>query len=579
MKNIEKLPSFETAKLSKFVFGDPEAKSDEILASCFQPIRGVEEFLGGSKSIVLGERGSGKSALFKLISDGTLEFKYEPKDKPRKLVVVPIDDDLEYLSIANVVEERFSDNIKRRHGKYRYLWEIYILSRIIDRIQEEHSDDLEVNTLRDDFGEILGLPKKKGFRLRDLLTAYKLTVGGKIDPTGSVTPTFSIEPARNAHDTTSTVTDKEIGLLKERLKKQLKSKSTVAIVLVDRIDDFVVGMAYEEQLKNIQALVDCIKDFRLPEMKLKVFLRTDLFNRLSFDHGGFDKLAPQIVRLEWTSKDICEFVARRLLYNYKRQGIGFSCTQLDLSLLDLDPAFQEQLRSVLQVRANSIPGLLKAIFQLLKMAGRIKLARMKRKSHTARRTDLVHAIVMKVITLVFPERVDHNNGHCQREPIPIENFLATHFTLGGDNPNPRLVMLFLGFTFEQSAYYYSRNPDKELLPANDLNEYELILKEHILAGYEKLQNTARNTVAHLNPERRKYVERLFSGLGKPAQCRSLDFGSLKRLTGWDLSDTDFHSFVAFFTHIGLLVPDNPTLPFTERSYSFPLIMMKCSRTI
>ena len=55
---------FQTSKLSEFQFGDADAKSDELLIDCNQPIRGVREFLNGDKNIVLGERGVGKSALF-----------------------------------------------------------------------------------------------------------------------------------------------------------------------------------------------------------------------------------------------------------------------------------------------------------------------------------------------------------------------------------------------------------------------------------------------------------------------------------------------------------------------------------
>lgn len=125
-------------------------------------------------------------------------------------------------------------------------------------------------------------------------------MGGKVNQYGSVTPTVSIEPATVGAQLRE-VTDHEVSQLRERLRKQLRARNTVAVIMVDRVDDFVVGMAYDEQLKNIQALVDCIKNFRLPEMKLKVFLRTDLFKRISFAHGGYDKLATQIVQLDWTS--------------------------------------------------------------------------------------------------------------------------------------------------------------------------------------------------------------------------------------------------------------------------------------
>jgi len=129
MKKKEQLPEFDTSLLTEFTFGDPEAKTDEMLLHCFQKVRGVQEFLTGTKSIVLGERGAGKSALFKLVADGVLTFG---KDDKHNTAIIPIDEDLEYLAIANIIEERFSDQTQRKHGKYRYLWELYILSRIID---------------------------------------------------------------------------------------------------------------------------------------------------------------------------------------------------------------------------------------------------------------------------------------------------------------------------------------------------------------------------------------------------------------------------------------------------------------
>lgn len=571
MSKNEKLPEFDTNLLSEFTFGDPEAKSDEMLMHCFQKVRGVQEFLSGSKSIVLGERGAGKSALFRLVANGTLTFG---KDNKRNTIVIPIDEDLEYLAIANIVEERFSDQTKRKHGKYRYLWELYILSRIIDRLHEGNPDDLEVITLRDDFGAVLGLPKKEGFRLRDLFTAYKVTVGGKIDQFGSVTPSISVEPAKDATATKHAVTDHEIAGLRERLKKLLRSKATVAIVLVDRVDDFVVGDSYEEQLKNIQALVDCIKDFRLPEMKLKIFLRTDLFRRISFAHGGYDKLSPQIVQLEWTSKDICEFIARRLIHNYVKLDIHIPYN-IDLSLLDIDPSFADQLRELFNQKPNGLRDALKGIFYVAVLKAKIRWAKLKRKSHSARHTDLVHALIVRIITHIFPRKVVHYSSQCRKEEIPFENYLASHFKLGAETPNPRLVLLFLSFTFEDAAYYYSRNPDKSIIFANDEHEYELILKENIVSGYEKLQDIVKKTIAHLSPQHQKYIERLYLSLKNPDESSQLALDDLHRLTEWDKTEEDFHNFIKLFTHIGLLVADNPGMQFEKRTFSLPLVMKTC----
>ena len=101
--------TFPTRQLDSFVFGDPDAKVDDLLLHCPQEIRGVREFLAGNKNIVLGERGAGKSALFKLVAEGKYKFASDAVEKPRKQIIVANDDDLNYLAISNAIEARFID--------------------------------------------------------------------------------------------------------------------------------------------------------------------------------------------------------------------------------------------------------------------------------------------------------------------------------------------------------------------------------------------------------------------------------------------------------------------------------------
>lgn len=154
--------------------------------------------------------------------------------------------------------------------------------------------------------------------------------------------------------------------------------------------------------------------------------------------------------------------------------------------------------------------------------------------------------------------------------MPIETFLLTHFKFGGESPNPRLVLLFLSFTFEESIRYYARNPDKASIFANEMDEYEVVLNEHIMRGYRRLQETVGRQ-SHTYTHRTKNMSsRLSAKMGSPKTCSKLTLASVKTLTGWDLSDDEFQSFVAFFTHIGLFVPEDATLPFDKRMFSFLL---------
>jgi hypothetical protein len=569
----------KTEVVGRFKFGDPDAKSDDVLLHCPLSIKGVKEFLqlSGSKNIVLGERGAGKSALFKLIVEEKFKFEFDlrDKEKPKKVLIVPIDDDLEYLTIANVVEERFIDKEKKPHGKYRYLWEIYVLSRVIDRLQEAGENDKELEALRDDFGCLLGAEVKAKFRMSDLLTAYKLTLGGKFDQAGTVTPTFSVEPAKDALAKRKYIADHEIGVIKDRLRKYIKARNLVAIVLIDKIDDFVVGIDYEEQRKNMQALLECTQNFRYPELKLKIFMRADLFKRLDFERSGYDKMSTQVVRLEWSRDDICEFVARRLLYNYKVLQITPPRSDVNLEFLDLDPSLREKIIELLRVRVTGIGSLFKLLGSAAMAVTQAKWSRFFRNSHTARKTDLLQELCLKLITYVLPARVTHYNVYCKKEELSIEDFLATHFRLGGDSPNPRLVLLFLNFVFEETSHYYSRNPDTNEIEANYVNEYELILKDHVLSGYQTLQSTARTTIAQLNTEWRPFVERLYANLGHPKTCIGLSVEKIKKYTDWKSTDEELTRFLAFFTHVGLFISDNPTAVFSKRTFTLPTVLKSC----
>lgn len=249
VEKIQALPDFQTELLGGFQFGDPDGKLDEVLEHSATMVRGVREFLAGNKAIVLGERGAGKSALFKLLSEGKFNF-YEPPDKQLRPLVIAIDSEVHYLSIANVVAERFVDQAKKPNGKYVFLWEIFILATVVQQLTETYPDDAEAQTLGQDFGEVLGIKSDRKQGIADYFARFKYTVGAKIDPSGNVAPTFSVEPTKVEAEKPCSVTDHEIAQFRERVRKFIKVKRRIVYVLVDRVDDFVTDQEYEEQKKR-----------------------------------------------------------------------------------------------------------------------------------------------------------------------------------------------------------------------------------------------------------------------------------------------------------------------------------------
>lgn len=570
----EPLPPFQTNLLSSFLFGDPDGKHDDVLTHSALVVKGAREFLTGNKAIVLGERGAGKSALFKLIAEGTFKFS-DSAEKQFKSLVVAIDNEVNYLAILKVVEERFTDSAAPTTGKYQFLWEIFLLASTIAVLSEEYKDDLELQTLESDFKEVLGVaPSRKG-GLADLFSRYKLTVGTKFDQAGSVTPTLSVEPVQKTSEARA-VTDHEVSQFRDRVRKFIRAKKRIVYILVDRVDDFVTDQAYDEQRRNIQALVDTVQHFRYPEMKLKLFLRADIFSKLNFERG-VDKIAHQVVRLEWTHNDIAEFVARRLLYNYIRLNIKVPDLGMGMALLDVDPATRDQFLNLFRSQPKSFGQRLQSSVMLFGVALKVKWAQFTRKSYAARKTNSIDEVFKRLITLIFPSRVAHKTMHCKRDEMPVTHFLATHFSLGGAGPNPRLVLLFLQTIFEESANYYARNPDRKSIAPNLMGEYELLLNEHVLSGYRRTQDIARQTLAGLNGRWKRYVEQLFATLQVPVQCENLSLDDIRTSCKWDGDDEEFRRFIAFFAHVGLLEDETKGTgkQYGDRTYEMPIVLRTC----
>lgn len=574
-KKTEPLPPFNTELVGQFQFGDPDGKNDDVLVHSAFLVRGAREFLGGNKAIVLGERGSGKSALFKLIAEGKFKFA-EPTDKQLKHLVVAIDDEMHYLSVANVVEERFQDRAGKSAGKYMFLWEIFLLATVIRALQDAYSEDLEIRTLQEEFSTVLGVSTDKKLGLADIFTRFKYSVGTKFDQNGAFTPSFSVEPAKPDMRHARHVTDHEISQFRERVRKAIRAKKRIVHILVDRVDDFVTDQAYEEQKKNVQALVDCVQTYRYPELKLKVFLRADMFAKLNFERG-MDKVAHQVVRLEWSADDIVAFVARRLLYNYLKLGVRLPRLEVSMALLDVDPTTREQFFDLLRSSPTSIRHGLKALVEMCVVFCKVQWRLWRKKGYEARKTNALDEAHRRLVTLVFPNRIAHLSMQCRREELAIADFLSTHFTLGGQGPNQRLVMIFLQSVFEEAADYYSRNPDKKALLGNAVGEYELLLNDHVMAGYRKTQQLARQTLAGLSAVWTRKIERLFTLLRRPVECEGLSLDDVRQATSWDAEEEEFRQFVAFFSHVGLLEDETKGTgrQYGERTYCLPIVLRMC----
>ncbi len=101
---------FPLNNLEKFTIGDVEPENDvwlhHKLGVC--KINPAVEFLG-KKSLIVGQRGTGKTILFKLVSEGKLTFQ---RKKNYRDIILSIDENLDYAEMKNRISAVFHTAIK-----------------------------------------------------------------------------------------------------------------------------------------------------------------------------------------------------------------------------------------------------------------------------------------------------------------------------------------------------------------------------------------------------------------------------------------------------------------------------------
>ena len=107
-------------------FGSEEAERDHLLETNFVFNNALDEIFSGQKNIILGDRGAGKSSIFRFISDvGKFPI---PRDKRRqyqllskKMLVVPCDDPTSIIQ-----DNSFFDDPNTTPEKYKMFWLLFV---------------------------------------------------------------------------------------------------------------------------------------------------------------------------------------------------------------------------------------------------------------------------------------------------------------------------------------------------------------------------------------------------------------------------------------------------------------------
>lgn len=541
--------------LQKFDFGNIEANNDDLLFDSICKTSSIIEFQNGKKNIVLGEKGTGKTALFRLLKEQKLSFNQK---HGYNNVIIPIEDNFQYKNIKGKVLRLIQTDIEEVDFKYQIVWELFLFYRCLEKLKSLNQE--LPSSLKDAIKLTENIFSKNG--IDDFLKSKK-TIGIKLyDTPTNILPDFylSSEPLAEKLDTNLKERSVEkleidIDFYKSELNQFLIQQNLNFIVLIDRLDEFVSRNSIEIQINMLEALISVEREYsNYSNIELKVFLRDDLFKQLSFDGIGYDKVISKKVDLNWEANKIIEFIAKRLCNNFKNvfklEHIKFSIANESLEL-DTSIDTENFVKPKIYVR------LYRKIMKKLK-------PRQYALKHP-RKINLNDNLNKEIILSIFPKHVGYVNGDGKIQEIEIFDFFSQKFNLGTGNTIPRLILIFLQKLMTITRNYYMDNIDQMPINQSDNKCFEIIKKGFFVDAYKEFREEIYLNFSKLNPEFEQKILLLRERIGNRYSFSAKD---LKGLLDFKEDPELFH-FCNYLLHIGLLKRTNKTTTIENMKFILP----------
>jgi len=303
-------------------FGSEEAETDHLLETSFILNNALDEIFAGHKNVILGDRGAGKSSIFRFVSDIT-KFPI-PSDKKKqyellskKTLIVPCDD-----PVSIIQNNSLFDDPNTTPEKYKMFWMLYIglLSGLAIYKQGDYTNPANWKDLTEilknaGFSDTIDDAKSGLFRpVLDLITK----IGSKVSFSIAGIP-ITLEPSAELKSEKPKVSI-DISRLLELSDLIASNLEQRLFILIDRVDE-IFKYQREKQEKFVQGLFLAVSHLaKYSNLSLIVFLRTDIFQ--IYDIQEKNKFVSRSLNLAWNQQDILKLLIKRLGTNKAFQGIG-----------------------------------------------------------------------------------------------------------------------------------------------------------------------------------------------------------------------------------------------------------------
>jgi len=282
--------------LSQLSFGKVDSESEDALDKIFIQTNDFNTFLDPQTSVILGAKGAGKSALFRLFTTFESSARAIARHQLNNVILIPATG---FKDIPNMDYAEVYTGMKEANFDFQSAWQIYFAYKLVYGLYDKEyiisgrnsnsllkwSDKLAdkrfLGIIKKIYSRIIGdVPKIEQLSFKDV--SIKLSQNHKI----------------SALDT-----------LKEINEKLVEENKTVWI-LIDKIDE-LFSDRNQVRKKCIEGLFLTLIDFlsRFSNIKLKIFLRTDIWENINFVNQSH--LADKKITLNWDIDSLSRLLVKR----------------------------------------------------------------------------------------------------------------------------------------------------------------------------------------------------------------------------------------------------------------------------
>jgi hypothetical protein len=305
--------------------GAPVAEQDSLLYEARVETGAFTDLFRDRVDLVPGTKGSGKTALYRLIS----EYVKHLMLKTRVVLITGVEAAGDPVFLA--FKSRFE---KLSEMEFENFWRVYFVALISDKFlkSREYREflvgaDSYVKGVEEKCksAKIPTAQRPRGFRqiVEAVLRRVKLRIGTASQSTeGFDYSLVEVEPAANDAPAATSVSDAPVFLneIHDAIVRLLINADVKIWILLDRLDEVFPRRTPLERTA-LRSLLRATRNFPTERVRIKIFLRDDILENVVLGSEGFTALSHIEARcattLKWGAKEINLLIVKRFAANHR----------------------------------------------------------------------------------------------------------------------------------------------------------------------------------------------------------------------------------------------------------------------